>query len=768
VTLQDTALSDERISATWARSICLLVGLTVWWSAWGYLQAGAAYGDDNSSHLAWMMAVSDILRQGHTDFFFEQQNLGVAMFMAYQPLPGLLLGGIHALFASWIAPWTLFKIAIIALWSLMPLVWYIGGRWLGLSRVTAVCLGVLILGIHDQHFYGLTLRTFVYRGLHSQLFGMFFLPLVLGSLYRYLVRRESFGGRSVLFFALTFLSHAFFGIYVGIASFLMLCLTRERLKERVLRASFVYAVTILCISFWMFPLLFHVGEVGGLPWKQAIHQGWQWTAALSHLLGGEIFDVGRPWPWMTCLVLAGLASALTQPEARLHRWLLLLMGVTFLMLLGRTQWGALYNALPLHREINAMRYIMGIHLCGVLLICTGLERWLSWLSKTLLALTLERYGISAVVLGLLVVGGAFLNSRMQDQKKILRTFPHQNAPFQSVSRYLARDKKHRYIAHRLLGTTNHFHRDLLAALSKRPHLQSFGLTFHATLGLYYTEAFDFKAPSYRLYNVSTLVTQGKEPEIDKKHLKLALHRPPYRVYEHTSSFGYFDFVRRAGHISGKPKAVRPILRALMLPLYKKNLLPQLWVSKSERKRVQKWLALPSAKRVDLPEPWGNGHLLVVESSGQYRWFVRGKEVRPVPSLAKIRERLLSAYLPSAQRIPKMTSSILSQAREQGMYTAKVQVKDPRELLFLKVNTFPYWRVFVNGKKADFFRIAPNYMALSLPLGLHKVQFRYQNPLMQKIFFVICMLGLMVVGVFSFREMSLERKILKEEGLQEGE
>jgi hypothetical protein len=81
---------------------------------------------------------------------------------------------------------------------------------------------------------------------------------------------------------------------------------------------------------------------------------------------GQLFDYGR-LPWISVLIVVGVILAWRRRTGTLERFTLLLLGLTIVLLLGRTTWGSLYSLIPLHAEIEVIRYLNGVHFCGLLL-----------------------------------------------------------------------------------------------------------------------------------------------------------------------------------------------------------------------------------------------------------------------------------------------------------------------------------------------------------------------------------------------------------------
>ena len=174
------------------------------------------FGDDNSAHYAVAVHIAEVIKEGKTDFWWHQSNLGIPLFAAYQPLPSMFMGFIIAAFESFINPISLFKGSIIIIWACMPFTWYLGFRWYGLPRDYCVLLGLLTLCIHDPYNVGFGIRSSTFKGLYTQHFGLFFLPLFVGSFAQMLQSTQKSTLNTAVLFSLTAMSHLWVGLYAAI------------------------------------------------------------------------------------------------------------------------------------------------------------------------------------------------------------------------------------------------------------------------------------------------------------------------------------------------------------------------------------------------------------------------------------------------------------------------------------------------------------------------------------------------------------------------
>ena len=575
--------SSDRLELD-ATSVGAVLGAAAIWVVyigWGYLTDGQSpYGDDNSAHMALMLHIAELWRAGVTDLWWNQSNLGLPLFMAYQPLPGLVSGTVASLLPDVAARITWFKVTIIGIWAAMPTAWYVGGRWMGLRRPEALAFGVLTLAIHDLHDVGFGVSAAVYGGLYTQIWGMFFMPLAIGSFRRYVIDREGRLVTPVVCFVLVSMSHLFCGMYAGIATALMVLVDLPtRWRNRALRTASVYLPALLLMAFWLGPLLATNDLAGGLPWKDEYYNGWPVAEMFDHILGGDVFDDGRI-PWLTIAVWVGIGRLVRRRDALWPSWTLSLGAVTLLLFMGRTNFEGWYNWVPMHSQINVMRYMNGVHFCGLLAASTALVAGHRWLRDRLAdhwpqgIPSSARLGVGVVALGwctwMLAERGAF----MEDA---LKTFNHHDASVQSTVGHLRQSPDHRFAVHEDLNTTAHFYRDLFPSLADRGQLQSYALGYHATLSTYYAEYIQYDPTWLRLFNVSELLARGSFDRKVVDAFSTSARHGIYRVYRvpEADRGGYFDFVRTPIAVSGDYKAIRPAIRAVSAPLFGERLLPRL-------------------------------------------------------------------------------------------------------------------------------------------------------------------------------------------------
>ena len=676
-----------RPRAEWLLAIsCIcIVALSVPW----LLDPGTPLGDDNSAHFAAAVHVAEVLRAGESDFWWHQSNLGVPMFAAYQPLPTLGMGAIIALFGGFISEVFLFKLSLILCWALMPLAWFQGSRWYGLPTLFCVILGLLTLTIHDPQSIGFGIRSSTIRGLYTQHFGLLFLPLFIGSFKTLIDGERPQTLSTAALFATTTMCHLWVGLYAVIVALTLALCQPMKTRANGFRLLVFSGLSFLLLAWWIVPLLLTNEYAGGLPWLRETHNGWPWSKTVRMMASGAIFDTSRI-PLLSLGVGLGSLMLLRFWRKKAVQHWILLTAVTGFLFLGRTNLGELYNLLPLHEQVNVMRYITGVHICGLIAASMAIWSLLHWLTDKR-----QRVGrIATMVVGLVLV-----ISSANDIQSTLRSFQPNEANFASLTRYLNKQPDHRIAVHKALDTGNHFYRDLLPLLSNRGQLQSYAHGFHCTLSTYYAEYFDFSPVACDLFGVGSIVAKSPVPSSFPLEAYPRIWRNNRYAVFHPRSIpqaGLFSFVHVHGAIEGPNfRALRPAVKALTVASYKTGSLPKL---NANSKFTTVGIRTPS----QWFQPWDASQI-----------HTRLKQLTSEPS-------------------PAFTGQIRNVQRGLASYTVDVDVPEQETpWLLLKTNMFPWWQASVDTKTVPIEHVAPNFMAIQLQPGQHHIAFVYKNPKLQK-------------------------------------
>jgi len=687
-----------------------------------YFASGRApHGDDNSSHYAEILVIADHLKAGETDFWFDQTNLGYPLFLAYQPLPSLIMGALTALSGDFISSLTLFKLSILLVWACMPAAWYLGGRWLGMSRTAAIGLGLSIFVVDDFRSFGLGLSSALATGLYTQAWGALLLPLTLGSIHRFLYARIGGYGTPALLLALTFLCHAFLGLYASLAAALLAIAQTHGVLRRTRALLGVYGLALLLLAFWLIPFVANLDYQGGLPWKHASENGYPAPELLRFALVGALFDHGRI-PWLTALVFVGIVLAWRRRAQTLDRWLLALFALTFALLLGRTTWGVVYSWIPFHAELEVIRYLGGLQFCGLALASLGVSRLLPYLPALLdrlsgpawLSASRSLRAIAAIALvGYLV--GTYTNGR-----RFLHTFDTAQPGFAGALAKLRQNADTRFLVNKRLGNVNHFHLNLLPALAARPQLESFSRGYHDTLSLYYVEYFDFSPAAFDLYNVGAALVGDGQAELLPGSFRETWAGGGLRVFEAPDPPGYFTFVRMPLTVVGDLRRIRPFLRWTSTALYENGVVARL------------------ARQA----PTSGDHVAIGEN-GRFDYTASDGTVQRDASLVELLPLLVERHA-----APAFRSRVVEEGSARNEYRALVDAAGSDEQLLLKASYHPGWKAWVDGRQTEIDHAAPNLMAISVPPGRHEVRFRYRNPTYQKLLFAGSLGGVLAWAGFA--------------------
>lgn len=357
--------------------------------------------NDSGLHLSMTDWASRRLGSGHNPFdgWFPSLGLGFPQTHHYQSLPHVVTAaagigvGVREAYH-----WSLYL--LLAGW---PLAVYGGARLLGLGRWPAACAAILAPWLASAPGYGYEAGSYTWQGLGiwPQLWAAWLLPIAIGLGYRAVFSRLNPIWAGLAIGACT-LCHFLTG-WLALAIVALLPLLRWRDIARQLgRLGLVLAAAAAAVAWFVVPMFLdrsgadYTGYERGTFWYDsfgAIRVG-RW------LVTGSLFDEGR-LPVVTVLAAVGLVVAVLQ--ARVHvgsRVVLLLTGLSLVLFFGRPTLGIALDALPYGKDLFYPRFIMGVHLGGLLLAGIGA----SWLGARLLA-SLELLGPPLLAAGVVAVAG---------------------------------------------------------------------------------------------------------------------------------------------------------------------------------------------------------------------------------------------------------------------------------------------------------------------------------------------------------------------------
>ena len=226
-------------------------------------------------------------------------------------------------------------------------------------------------------------------------------------LYRWVMaydcRREDLTLPSLVL-SLSFLTNFFFGMLICILAGMMLIIhiatstdnDTQLILKKIQNFLLMLVTSVLLISWWVLACYTGYNYIGGLPWRGESEDGYKLLSIAESFTEGEIFDSHRSFPWFTILVLLGITisclntmpkvfhnSDCTCDERIRSLWLLLSTVISFLLFLGRNTFSFFYDLIPLHTELETVKYLSALHFCGLLYASQALSKVLQKLSEYL-------------------------------------------------------------------------------------------------------------------------------------------------------------------------------------------------------------------------------------------------------------------------------------------------------------------------------------------------------------------------------------------------
>ena len=393
--------------------VAIVVGFNLWLLRAEILPV--LYPNDASVHLSMVRWALNRIREGHLPFdgWYPYLGLGSSLFHHYQSLPHTLTAGL-ALAAG---PDWAFSITLYVLLASWPISVYFGARLLGWERWVAAAAALVSPLLVSTPGYGYELGSYAWRGygMWSQLWAMWLMPLAWGLSWRavsqskptrYAVAALVVGLTAAFHFLSGYLAFLVLGVWVLVRP--------GEFRKRLGRAALVGFGALLIISWVVVPLLLDSRWTS----QSQYLRGRYWfdsfgaRKVLAWLFTGQLFDGSRTIPVIS--VLAGVGTVVCISRFRRDERARALLGVMLLSLLlffGRPTLGPVLKFLPGSSDLLLHRYIMGIHLAGILLAGVG-GAWLglaalSWLRRLMPHVPAVATAVTVLVLGVGVLTPAW-------------------------------------------------------------------------------------------------------------------------------------------------------------------------------------------------------------------------------------------------------------------------------------------------------------------------------------------------------------------------
>jgi hypothetical protein len=642
--------------------------------------------NDADLHLPMVRWAGGQLREGRVPFdgWFPYFAIGSSFFHHYQSLPHTLTA-----FGAWVIGagdqstylWILYL--LLALW---PISVYVGARLLEWSRWTAAAAAAISPLLVSTPGYGYEHGSYTWQGygVYSQLWGMWLLPIAWGLTWRAVTRGRYYAVAAVAL-ALTIACHFITGYLALLTVGVWVIVARAGFFRRVGRAALVAGGSLLVASWVLVPL------IGDTKWSaqteyyrgSIFNDSYGARKVLGWLFRGEIFD-GKRFPVITLLFFLGVIVCIARARADIRaRALLGAFTLSLLLFFGRPTFGRLLHLLPGFGDVQIHRFIMGVHLAGILLAGVGLG-WLLRIAYSAAGrLVSGRSGVvvagaAALLLcvGLLAPawterarydrnGGALIRSQQEYDATDGRDLDR------LVDIVLARHDGRAYAGLRAnwgeqyrVGSV-----PVHAWLGDRS-IDAIGFVFRTitSLSTDIEVAFDETNPAqYQMLNIRYLILPSdRKPPVPAR---LLLRSGRHRLFEVATS-GYFQVVDRSASVS--------------------------------------------ADRTDIEQATRTFRQSNLASRGIYPGVAFDGGPQPSPTFAG------STPPAGAAGTVQTQSNIL----HDGVFDATVVANRPAVVL-LKATFDPRWTATVDGRPAKPTMMAPSLVGVEVPAGGHVVRFRYK-------------------------------------------
>ncbi|MDE3269786.1 MAG: hypothetical protein OYH77_05840 [Pseudomonadota bacterium] len=715
-----------------ATSILLLAMLFI-----RYVFAGATMGADNSSHLAEILTIAELLRSGDFDFWSYDFSLGYPFFIGYNALPYLIMGLIAAPLKGWVDPTIIYNGTVAILSALLPLSWYYTGRLLRLPRFTALLFSFAPLLLADHTGFGFSIHSIAAWGLFTQLWGMLVMPIAVANYYRLLELQEDRIYQTILWHSLLCSLHCLLGIFTGLCAFVWFLFNIRRWKVFLISQ----AVVLVLFSYWIYSYLMYSDYLLQISFTEHPIYGERSLALLlKNFVSGKFFSFfDRVLPYQTILLVVGILASLLFAFNRLRCWALLILGFALLCYFYVPGDSYVSGLLPIMKEIPARRYLSLMHFSGALLIVWAASYLVFKLARIMSAVLNVPYCQVARDLAVIVLFAAVCKAGS------VASVSFKNAVlddgFYAMADVIKQENSAgRLFVHGNYNTGSHLYRNYMTTLSQMPQTTTYARGVRDSLSFYYLEPFHFHPANFELYNIRYLV--ATRPVIAKLRPNFSLlHQDGrHRLYRADKEYGNFDIVRSNFSIdSFRSELAINFIRKHTHLLYRYKLLP----------------LITDAPPDSLP--------LVATNSGQLKFFQsKIDDTRLEITEQEFKHATASTWrsTPSSAS-PNLPATKVQELKQRYGYRAKITITDVDEHTYvvLKASFHPNWRAHANGEEVAIQMIAPNYMAINLPAGRHDVRFTFHSDLLPKILFLLMLLAwvLLFIRMRYLRSSSLSQQ-----------
>ena len=363
-----------------------------------YIQSGDSFWHySNEFHLI------KSIENGKGIFTCLYKGLGLPLSAFYQPLLYIIVAGVYFCSAKMLSVFFIHNLIVCLLFSLFPLSIYYFARSFRFSIFVSGLAS--LFSLVPISGWGHTIDAYFWIGLHTQLLGALFLPVVLGSIHRLTWSKHISRNliTAVLSAAALLMGHAVYAVLAGYAGLIYLALflfqyglrrTKNLLKPLLL----ITVCAGIIVSFWLVPFFKFNSEYKFIPEsersfsplavsltvKDTLEALFSGTLLDTNNLDSPLFGGGEEgFRWslndqfhrfklFTVLTLLGFIISLFMKKKFRYLFICFLMAGGLFLFCGKDDFPILHF-LPFARNFQPIRAIFLIELSAMLLSATAID-----------------------------------------------------------------------------------------------------------------------------------------------------------------------------------------------------------------------------------------------------------------------------------------------------------------------------------------------------------------------------------------------------------
>jgi hypothetical protein len=355
------------------RSPLALVALAVAFNLWT-LRAEVRdvwYLNDSGIHASMVRWAAQRIRTGHLPFdgWYPYLSLGASRFHHYQSLPHILTGALSVVTGAGTFRWSLYL--LLSLW---PIAVFAGGMLFDIGPWPAAAAALVSSLVVSSPGLGFEWSSYVWggSGTWAQLWGMWALPFAWGLSWRAVAT-----GRSIALAAiavgLTICLHLLVGYLALLTLGVWVLLAPREFVRRLTRAALVAAGALATAAWMLVPLISDARWMTQDEFSRGTfyYDSFGARRILGWLVTGRLFDDGR-FPAISLLALAGVVACIVVFGRREFARAIPAAGLLSLLLFfGRPTLGFVIDRLPGGTDLFLRRFVFGVHLAGIYLAGIG-------------------------------------------------------------------------------------------------------------------------------------------------------------------------------------------------------------------------------------------------------------------------------------------------------------------------------------------------------------------------------------------------------------